>query len=661
MSTSSNVSPGVVERASREISRRIQSLGFSHSSSSSSSKQQQQSQQPSHRSKSPGSFHHDEEDDVLNGNEGSPESPLEASSSYLGSGSPEAIPPKGGGAGAESPIAKGSVMDKVNHVFSSNIDMGNTNNKEKETSSSGINIPKGAVANGRAKFEAANNQGGIKSSPDKPMRFFGSRNRTHSPILPVKSPKVPTLAKNSSEPRPEEEPGENSKSAIEDSTSQPDKAGLITSPQSLQPVSGPNVPSSTAPSSNLVISSKFYSKMKRFTPWEELWQDYKFLLGFLRYFHFSEKVKVTQVCRRWREVMYQPSFWRDVQPVLHYSTMRHWSEENENVGEEETLKKRFFSSLKSRGFDSFVLLNANDADVFDFIQNFPTGAKFIHCLTLRCCNLSDRGLEALIEFLQGLFRLEIVGCNEVTEQGLWSSLHPRLVSLTINDCINVADECICAVTQLLPSLYEFNLQAYHVTDSALSYFSPKQTNTLSVLRLQSCWEITNHGVVNIVHTLPNITVLSLSGCSKLTDDGIELIAENLRKLRSLDVSWCPRVTDAALEYIACDLNHLEELTLDRCVHITDIGIGYISTMLALHTLFLRWCTQIRDFGLQHICGMRSIQILSLAGCPLLSSSGLSNLIQLRHLQELELNNCPGATTELVDYLRANIPKCLVLV
>lgn len=63
-----------------------------------------------------------------------------------------------------------------------------------------------------------------------------------------------------------------------------------------------------------------------------------------------------------------------------------------------------------------------------------------------------------MEFLQGLFKLEIAGCNEITEQGLWSSLHPRLASLTINDCINVADECVCAVTQLLPALYEFNLQ-----------------------------------------------------------------------------------------------------------------------------------------------------------------------------------------------------------
>merc|ERR1711935_1101016 len=141
--------------------------------------------------------------------------------------------------------------------------------------------------------------------------------------------------------------------------------------------------------------------------------------------------------------------------------------------------------------------------------------------------------EAIMEFLQGLYKLEIAGCNEITEQGLWSSLHPRLASLTINDCINVADECVCAVTQLLPALYEFNLQAYHVTDSALSYFSPKQTGTLNILRLQSCWEITNHGIVNIVHTLPNLTVLSLSGCSKsqMTESNL------LRKIYGNYVHW----------------------------------------------------------------------------------------------------------------------------
>lgn len=98
---------------------------------------------------------------------------------------------------------------------------------------------------------------------------------------------------------------------------------------------------------------------------------------------------------------------------------------------------------------------------------------------------------------QALFELELAGCNEITEAGLWACLTPRIVSLSLSDCINVADEAVGAVAQLLPSLYEFSLQAYHVTDAALGYFSAKQSSSLSILRLQSCWELTNHGIVNI--------------------------------------------------------------------------------------------------------------------------------------------------------------------
>ena len=88
-------------------------------------------------------------------------------------------------------ITKGTVMDKVTNIFSSaNSDptiMGNSANKEKdkEKDVNGINIPKGAVANGRAKFESQ------RISPEKPLRFFASRSRPATPILPVKTPKVP--------------------------------------------------------------------------------------------------------------------------------------------------------------------------------------------------------------------------------------------------------------------------------------------------------------------------------------------------------------------------------------------------------------------------------------------------------------------------------------
>lgn len=179
----------------------------------------------------------------------------------------------------------------------------------------------------------------------------------------------------------------------------------------------------------------------------------------------------------------------------------------------------------------------------------------------------------MLEQMQGVVRLELSGCNDFTEAGLWSSLSARITSLSVSDCINVADDAIAAISQLLPNLAELSLQAYHVTDTALAYFTARQGHSTHTLRLLSCWEITNHGVVNVVHSLPNLTALSLSGCSKVTDDGVELVAENLRKLRSLDLSWCPRITDMALEYVACDLHRLEELVLDRCVYAPPAGCG----------------------------------------------------------------------------------------
>ncbi|KAF4791880.1 F-box/LRR-repeat protein 16 [Turdus rufiventris] len=274
--------------------------------------------------------------------------------------------------------------------------------------------------------------------------------------------------------------------------------------------------------------------------------------------------------------------------------------------------------------------------------------------------LPGRQSQVMLEQMQGVVRLELSGCNDFTEAGLWSSLNARITALSVSDCINVADDAIAAISQLLPNLTELNLQAYHVTDTALAYFTAKQGYTTHTLRLNSCWEITNHGVVNMVHSLPNLSVLSLSGCSKVTDDGVELVAENLRKLRSLDLSWCPRITDMALEYIACDLHKLEELVLDRCVRITDTGLSYLSTMSSLRSLYLRWCCQVQDFGLKHLLGMGSLRLLSLAGCPLLTTTGLSGLVQLQELEELELTNCPGATPELFKYFSQHLPCCMVI-
>ncbi|XP_046355053.1 F-box/LRR-repeat protein 16-like [Haliotis rubra] len=383
---------------------------------------------------------------------------------------------------------------------------------------------------------------------------------------------------------------------------------------------------------------------------QDLFMDESFLSKFFFYFSAEERGVLSRVCRRWKHILYNTKYWAEVMPIISY---RDWTKDM-------VVRKQVYDSLHQRGFDAVCLFGATDEDISDFVNNFPPSKKHLRSISVRCANVTDAGLEVLFKKMPCIYRVEISGCNEITETGLWSSLNPKIVSLSISDCINVADDTIGAISQLLPSLYELTIQAYHVTDAALAFFSAKQSYTLCILKLQSCWEITNHGIVNIVHSLPNLTVLSLSGCSKITDDGVELIAENLRKLRVLDISWCPRITDASLEYIACDLGQLEELVLDRCNHVTDIGIGYVSTMTSLQKLYLRWCTQVRDFGLQHLYSMRNLRVLSLAGCSQISTNGLYGLTRLHNLQELELTNCTSATKTVCDFLRDNMFRCAVL-
>lgn len=294
-------------------------------------------------------------------------------------------------------------------------------------------------------------------------------------------------------------------------------------------------------------------KAKKF---EELLMEKDFLLRIFYYFSVPERSMLTLVCKQWRTFLNQPSFWKGVTPILH---KRDLYEDTPDGNKEFTS----LSTFELREFESVCLVSVSDMDICEFIDHCPKTKRTLKAISLRRSTVTDAGLEVMLEQLGAVSSLELSGCNDFTEAGLWASLQPRLVSLSISDCINVADESVAAIAQRLPNLQELNFQAYHVTDGVLGCLVALRGGSLTSLRLKSCWELTNQAVVNLVHCLPQLTTLSLSGCSKITDEGVEMIAANMAKLTSLDLSWCPRVTDAALEYIACDLSKLEELTLDR--------------------------------------------------------------------------------------------------
>ena len=289
----------------------------------------------------------------------------------------------------------------------------------------------------------------------------------------------------------------------------------------------------------------------------ELMLEDRFLRKFFRYFSPTERGQLCRVCHKWYNTLYRPCYWLNATIVVSYR------QRQRTFGYEINLR-HVYDSIQQRDIKSVCLFWATDQDVNEFVNYFQTSKSKIQSFSIRCSNISDHYLEVLLRKMKYIQYLELFGCNNITEPGIWSCLLANIEILCVMDCINVADDTLHAICQLLPSLKELNLQAYHVTDSALAFFSQKQNQSLSVLRFYSCWEITNNGLMNVVNALPNLKVLGLSGCNQVTDDGIEYIAENLKRLKVLDLS-CTKISDASLEFVACGLNQLEEIVLDRYI------------------------------------------------------------------------------------------------
>ena len=194
--------PSVVERASKEISRRMHSLGFNRSgsksteSSAATTSSSTSSTPSTSATSSPNKRLVLSESDKLNGNQVvSPDTDPVASApaadgSSLGASAPgQELPPAGcsppGGGAAGGPggavlrkkpvcpaakqpaarasmgsIIKGSVMDKVNHVFNNSVNMGNSNSSA-NNSSQPRKASKDSEASSAASNDSRQNSGGV--------------------------------------------------------------------------------------------------------------------------------------------------------------------------------------------------------------------------------------------------------------------------------------------------------------------------------------------------------------------------------------------------------------------------------------------------------------------------------------------------------------------
>ncbi|KAE9523595.1 hypothetical protein AGLY_016147 [Aphis glycines] len=133
-------------------------------------------------------------------------------------------------------------------------------------------------------------------------------------------------------------------------------------------------------------------RIKRPVTWPELMRDEQFLNGFFTYFSPGERVPLSRVCVRWRDVLYRsPKFWYNVRPVIRCKQLRSYNYAD---------KAAVFKSFVAREMTAITIYGAQDQDTVEFVNTYPFPNKNILALCLQSSSVTDRGLESFLDHLQ---------------------------------------------------------------------------------------------------------------------------------------------------------------------------------------------------------------------------------------------------------------------
>ncbi|MBU4398961.1 MAG: ThuA domain-containing protein, partial [Planctomycetes bacterium] len=154
--------------------------------------------------------------------------------------------------------------------------------------------------------------------------------------------------------------------------------------------------------------------------------------------------------------------------------------------------------------------------------------------------------------------------------------------------------------------------------------------------------ITDHGVAELVKSLPQLRQIDLRGCAQVGDAGLEHL-RGLKNLKVLRVGGY-QVTDASLAIIK-NIGTLRGLTIEDAA-ITDAGLALL-VGLPLEEIGISRCYSITDEGFEHIKNFGNLRRLDIRGIPL-SGSGLKYLGTMDKLTRVKLSETGVGDAAVTD-------------
>uniref|UniRef100_A0A4P6D7N6 Putative scf ubiquitin ligase skp2 component n=1 Tax=Rhodnius prolixus TaxID=13249 RepID=A0A4P6D7N6_RHOPR len=370
-------------------------------------------------------------------------------------------------------------------------------------------------------------------------------------------------------------------------------------------------------------------------------------------------VRVSRVCRLWREVAISPRLWQ------HVNLATFW------------VKDRAKNDLKFRWLCENRLALVHDLNIggweFDGIPSI-LDKMASSCGELRGLSLtgwqglSSEHVKFLISHCPKLQRLDLSGINPemgnpksavsmLSLVNLAQEMGERLTQLVISDNkLSGIPQIISAIAATCPNLQVLDLSNVRTVSHTTAQLHVEKLQqgcpNLRVLRITHSELVLSTVSLkeqSLSEGFPHLEELSVAGVEStmpvIDDDALLRILKSSHKLRLLDVRGCSRVTDSSLVRVpAWDLEHL---FLSGCyvTRINDSGLELICQKWA-HSLVevdLAWSTATGPLdaavtALAHHSDKSPLRVLNLCGssvslepvkavltqCPLLTSLNLSS-------------------------------------
>lgn len=251
--------------------------------------------------------------------------------------------------------------------------------------------------------------------------------------------------------------------------------------------------------------------------------------------------------------------------------------------------------------------------------------------------LSDALFHRFVTIMPKLRSLDLSGCHISFHRGLYKKFYP--------DSQKDASESVLTFHYIFQfieceaqSLKSLNFSNTLIDGTALTSLSEINDLQLEVLRMKSCDQLTNSGIISLVQKQLSLVELDLTSCVRLTDPGLIEICLRLTTLKALKLRRCRAITDVGVKDIA-KLN-LRILDISECEALTGRGIidGVAKnenlSLMELHVSALNICEMSIIQIAEHLPNLR---VLDLSYCK----NGVTNLaVQLifKHLEWLRVLN-----------------------